>query len=99
VLNPSDHNLRAPNFSLYCSLERIQGFVNIEQEPKATEGGNPPAYWPTSGDLVVENLSARYSQDGPKVLDDISFQIKSGERVGVGKFSPEGRFSTFTYIL
>ena len=32
----------------------------------------------------VENLSARYSPDGPKVLEDISFEIKSGERVGVG---------------
>lgn len=25
------------------------------------------------------------SQDGPKVLQDISFHIKSGERVGVGE--------------
>ena len=67
------------------SLERIQGYVHIEQEPKSTEGGTPPAYWPASGDIRVENLSARYSQEGPKVLHDISFNIKSGERVGVGK--------------
>ena len=47
----------------------------------------PPAYWPASGNLRVEKLSARYSPDGPKVLHDISFEIKSGERVGVGKYS------------
>ena len=44
------------------SLERIQAYINIEQEPKATKDGVPPAYWPASGDVKVENLSARYSQ-------------------------------------
>ena len=75
--------------------------MTIEQEPKPTEQGKPPAYWPASGDIRVEKLSARYSlvcachpkfspfltcgiQDGPKVLNDISFHIQSGERVGVG---------------
>ena len=47
---------------LSCSLERIQGYIDIEHEPEATEAGKPPAAWPTSGDLRVENLSARYSQ-------------------------------------
>ncbi|KAH8997804.1 hypothetical protein EDB86DRAFT_2828663 [Lactarius hatsudake] len=65
------------------SLERIHSYINAEQEPKPTEQGIPPAYWPASGDLRVENLSARYSHDGPKVLHDISFHIKPGERVGV----------------
>jgi hypothetical protein len=49
---------------IMCSLERIQGYIDIEHEPKATEAGKPPAAWPTSGDLRVENLSARYSQVG-----------------------------------
>ena len=44
------------------SLERIQGYIDIEHEQEATESGKPPAAWPTSGDLRVENLSARYSQ-------------------------------------
>ncbi|KAF8143291.1 P-loop containing nucleoside triphosphate hydrolase protein [Mycena galopus ATCC 62051] len=61
------------------ALERIQGYIDIEHEKAPTEGGRPPAYWPASGDLRVENLSARYSQDGPKVLHDISFYVKSGD--------------------
>ncbi len=69
--------------------------------------GIPPAYWPSSGNLRVENLCAMYtlvrcpaicnslttlhltsilSQDGPKVLHNLSFEIKSGERVGVGTY-------------
>jgi hypothetical protein len=47
---------------MLCSLERIQGYIDIEHEPEATESGKPPAAWPTSGDLRVEKLSARYSQ-------------------------------------
>lgn len=68
----------------------------IEQEPKPTKEGVPPAYWPASGDLRVENLSARYSTDGPVVLHDISFHIKSGERVGVGAYSI---YFTFYLVL
>ncbi|KAI9453050.1 P-loop containing nucleoside triphosphate hydrolase protein [Lactarius psammicola] len=67
----------------FSDLERIHLYINAEQEPKPTMQGIPPAYWPASGDLMVEKLSARYSLDGPKVLHDISFHIKSGERVGV----------------
>ncbi|KAJ7745476.1 P-loop containing nucleoside triphosphate hydrolase protein [Mycena maculata] len=65
------------------SLERIQTYMTIEQEPKSTPAGVPPAYWPASGALSVDSLSARYSPGGPTVLHDISFNIKSGERVGV----------------
>ena len=44
------------------SLERIQRYLDIDYEPESTDAGRPPAYWPRSGDLRVENLSARYSE-------------------------------------
>jgi ABC-type multidrug transport system fused ATPase/permease subunit len=66
------------------SLERIQSYIDIEHEPEPKHGGTPPAYWPTSGDIRVENLTVRYSLDGPAVLHDISFHIKAGQRIGVG---------------
>ena len=65
------------------SLERIQQYLDIEHEPKPTPQGVPPAYWPASGSLHVQNLSARYSETGPKVLHDVSFEVKSGERIGI----------------
>ena len=67
------------------SLERVQQYTVIEQEPKPSADGIPPAYWPASGSLRVEKLSARYSVDGPRVLHEISFEVKSGERVGIGE--------------
>ncbi|KAH9056241.1 hypothetical protein EDB87DRAFT_1676120 [Lactarius vividus] len=81
------------------SLERMHSYINAEQEPKPTEQGTPPAHWPASGDLRVEKLSARYSYDGPKVLHDISFHIKSGERVGVVGRTGSGKSSLTLSLL
>ncbi|KAF8883986.1 P-loop containing nucleoside triphosphate hydrolase protein [Infundibulicybe gibba] len=73
--------VRALNdFEVQGILERIHGYVKIEQEPKPTADGVPPAYWPASGELRVEDLSARYSPDGPKVLHNVSFTIQAGQR-------------------
>ncbi|KAH9059060.1 hypothetical protein EDB87DRAFT_1675205 [Lactarius vividus] len=81
------------------SLERLHSYINTEQEPKPTKQGIPPAYWPASGDLRVEKLSARYSLDGPKVLHDISFHIKSGEHVGIVGRTGSGKSSLTLSLL
>ncbi|PPQ77068.1 hypothetical protein CVT25_014881 [Psilocybe cyanescens] len=80
-------------------LERIQGYLNIEHEPKPTSTGRPPAAWPTSGDIRVERLSARYSKSGPKVLHDLSFHIYSGQRIGVVGRTGSGKSSLTLALL
>ncbi|EEB87826.1 hypothetical protein MPER_14665 [Moniliophthora perniciosa FA553] len=65
------------------SMERITHYLEIEQERKPTQAGIPPAYWPSSGELRVENLSAKYSSEGPTVLRGLTFHLKAGERIGV----------------
>ncbi|KAF7353853.1 P-loop containing nucleoside triphosphate hydrolase protein [Mycena venus] len=84
------------------SLERINQYLAIEQEPKPTVGGQPPAHWPSSGNLRAENLTARYSSDGPTVLHGISFDIKGGERIGIVGRTGSGKgglFSSLTLAL
>lgn len=71
----------------------------IEQEPRPTKEGVPPAYWPSSGNLRVEKLSARYSQDGPRVLHEVSFEVKSGERVGIVGRTGSGKSSLTLALL
>ncbi|KAJ8084403.1 hypothetical protein PM082_003172 [Marasmius tenuissimus] len=68
-------------------------------EVHATPKGRPPAYWPASGALKVEDLSARYSLDGPRVLHDISFKVESGERVGVVGRTGSGKSSLTLSLL
>ncbi|RDX55372.1 hypothetical protein OH76DRAFT_1428233 [Lentinus brumalis] len=81
------------------SLERVQQYTVIEQEAKPTSDGIPPAYWPASGDLRVEKLSARYSADGPRVLHEISFEVKAGERVGIVGRTGSGKSSLTLSLL
>ncbi|KAF8528012.1 hypothetical protein BU17DRAFT_81241 [Hysterangium stoloniferum] len=81
------------------SLERIEAYLNIDQETKPTPQGVPPAYWPASGSLIVENLRARYSADGPEVLHNISFEVKSGERIGVVGRTGSGKSSLTLSLL
>ncbi|KAF7314577.1 ATP-binding cassette transporter [Mycena kentingensis (nom. inval.)] len=81
------------------SLERIDGYIGIEHEKPASEDGKPPAYWPASGELVVENLTARYSHDSPDVLHRISFTVKAGERIGIVGRTGSGKSSLTLSLL
>ncbi|KDR83121.1 hypothetical protein GALMADRAFT_263529 [Galerina marginata CBS 339.88] len=81
------------------SLERIQGYIDIEHEPKPTQSGQPPAAWPSSGDIRVENLSARYSKSGPEVLHGLNFHVTSGQRVGIVGRTGSGKSSLTLALL
>ncbi|OCH87049.1 hypothetical protein OBBRIDRAFT_796585 [Obba rivulosa] len=81
------------------SLERIQQYREIEHEPQPTLAGVPPAYWPSSGGLKVDRLSARYSADGPRILHEISFEVRSGERVGIVGRTGSGKSSLTLALL
>ncbi|KAF5334422.1 hypothetical protein D9758_017870 [Tetrapyrgos nigripes] len=51
------------------SLECINHYIDIKQEPKATDDGCPPAYWPSSSELCVEKLSSqRFYAISPSAL-------------------------------
>ncbi|RPD70679.1 P-loop containing nucleoside triphosphate hydrolase protein [Lentinus tigrinus ALCF2SS1-7] len=94
------HSVRMFNeFEVSGNLERIMQYLLIEQEPKSTPEGVPPAYWPASGKLEVNHLSARYSADGPKVLHEISFEVGSGERVGIVGRTGSGKSSLTLALL
>ncbi|KAJ6556823.1 hypothetical protein DFH09DRAFT_1248351 [Mycena vulgaris] len=77
----------------------VQGYIDIEHEKPATEAGKPPAYWPASGELRVDHLSARYSKDSPEILHDISFHINAGERVGIVGRTGSGKSSLTLSLL
>ncbi|PPQ71819.1 hypothetical protein CVT26_007733 [Gymnopilus dilepis] len=81
------------------SLERIQAYLDITHEAPPTDAGRPPAAWPTSGELRVEKLSARYSETGPNVLHQLTFHVRSGERIGIVGRTGSGKSSLTLSLL
>ncbi|KAF5375060.1 hypothetical protein D9758_000106 [Tetrapyrgos nigripes] len=81
------------------SVERIRHYTRIEQEPAPIASGKPPAYWPASGTLRVEHLSAKYSENGKEVLHDLTFEVKGGERIGVVGRTGSGKSSLSLSLL
>jgi ABC-type multidrug transport system fused ATPase/permease subunit len=71
----------------FNAVERAKEYLDLEQEPPAVIGSRrPPAYWPSSGTgafIRVENLSIKYSPELPAVLDDLTFEIKAKEKLGL----------------
>lgn len=66
------------------SVERIQEYMQIDQEPPAiVENYRPPAAWPSTGAVRVDNLTISYSPDLEPALRDLSFDTRSHEKIGV----------------
>ncbi|KAK9359938.1 P-loop containing nucleoside triphosphate hydrolase protein [Lipomyces starkeyi] len=66
------------------SVERVKEYMNLASEaPDVIEDARPPAEWPNKGAISVENLSLRYAPELPKVIDDISFEVKPRWKVGI----------------
>jgi ABC-type multidrug transport system fused ATPase/permease subunit len=70
----------------FNAVERAEEYLDLEQEPAAHIASAVPAYWPSSSSpsfLRVENLSIKYSPELPAVLNDLSFEIKAKEKIGL----------------
>ncbi|KAJ2394325.1 hypothetical protein GGI23_004732 [Coemansia sp. RSA 2559] len=69
--------------SLNC-VERVHQYMAIEQEAasETATDGQIPAEWPSSGNLLVGNITAGYVADQP-VLRGITFDAHHGERIGI----------------
>ena len=81
------------------SFERVEEWVQLPPEDTPTDNKQPPAAWPTQGDVQIRELSVKYSKDTPEVLNKISFDVKPGERVGIVGRTGAGKSSLALSIL
>lgn len=64
------------------SVERVEEYLEVESEKQ--DGTPAPEGWPShKGALVVDNFSARYSPELPRVLKNLSFRVEAGEKIGI----------------
>ncbi len=62
-----------------ASLKRINTI--LDQKPEITSSEDPKPFSP--GDITVTDLTFRYREDAPPVLDGVSFSLKQGETLGI----------------
>lgn len=71
------------------SAERLFQYSALEPEaPLDTSppSKKPPPNWPQRGEIVLDNVSFRHSEDTPIVLKSLSCTIKPAEKVIVDYF-------------
>ncbi|KAH9476583.1 ATP-dependent bile acid permease [Psilocybe cubensis] len=86
------------------SVERLIEYLDVPQEPPAIiETKRAPAYWPSSSSntdlLVVENLEVKYAPELPSVINDVSFSLKAGERIGLLGRTGSGKSTLATSLM
>lgn len=69
--------------NLMTSVERTVEYTKIQPEaPLESQPDNkPPTSWPTSGHIKYSNVTLAYGNK--TVLDNLSFEVKAGEKVGI----------------
>lgn len=68
----------------FNSVERIVEYFEVPQEKPLITERRPPAYWPsTEGQVHVEDLVVRYSENLPPALDHVRFTVRPREKIGV----------------
>ena len=82
------------------SVERVLEYCKIESEaPLLTESDKALSQeWPTSGNIKIDDLAARYRSSLQLSLKNVSFTVKNGQRIGVVGRSGSGK-STFVQTL
>ena len=73
------------------SVSRVGEILNAKPEPARDSGvaGLPPI----KGRVVFENVSFKYGPESPNVLEDVGFEVKPGQIVGLVGSSGSGKSS------
>ncbi|PKX97332.1 putative ABC transporter [Aspergillus novofumigatus IBT 16806] len=79
------------------AAERIVEYTQLDQEPQA--GIPVPVYWPSNGEIEVTDLCVTYGPDLPPVLQDLTFTLRPGERVGIVGRTGAGKSSLALALL
>ncbi|RZB40881.1 ABC tran domain containing protein, partial [Asbolus verrucosus] len=80
------------------AVERVVEYRELA--PEANEGNiTPPESWPSDGTISFDSVSMRYSSDTSFVLEQVSFQINSGEKIGVVGRTGAGKTSLISVLF
>ncbi|GMM52392.1 ATP-binding cassette transporter [Starmerella bacillaris] len=83
------------------SVERLHEMkYNVPQEaPSSIPENAPPSSWPANGAIEFKHVSMKYRDDLPLTLDDVNFEIKGGERIGICGRTGAGKSTILTALF
>ncbi|XP_033096646.1 ATP-binding cassette sub-family C member 9-like [Anneissia japonica] len=74
------------------AIERSYKWTVLTTEPR--DGGmNPPSYWPHRGEIIFDSTCVRYAPGLDTVLDNVTVNIKPGQKVGICGRTGSGKSS------
>ncbi|KAL3421008.1 hypothetical protein PVAG01_07453 [Phlyctema vagabunda] len=85
-----------------AAVSRIRNFIDVtpqELQPPAGAVIEKPRRSSDGTSIVLKDLSASYSQDGPKVLSELSLTIAAGEKIAICGRSGSGKSSFLNVLL
>ncbi|KAK1169079.1 cystic fibrosis transmembrane conductance regulator [Acipenser oxyrinchus oxyrinchus] len=99
--------------SLMRSVSRIFKFIDLPQEaPKicdkqkssmpeslVIENPHTDQEWPSAGQMTVSNLTAKYTEGGRTILENLSFSVNAGHRLGVLGRTGSGKSTLLSALL
>jgi ABC-type multidrug transport system fused ATPase/permease subunit len=83
------------------SAERIQHYANelVQEAPQEVPEANLPAEWPQRGAIEFDNITLRYREGLPIVLNGITMSIAGGEKTAIVGRTGAGKSSLLTCLL
>jgi ATP-binding cassette subfamily C (CFTR/MRP) protein 4 len=80
------------------AVERVVEYTELSLEPN--DGvDTPPESWPDSGNISFHSVSLRYSPTDVPVLMNVSFNIKSKEKIGIIGRTGAGKTSLISVLF
>lgn len=86
--------------SKLTAVERISYYYkNIKQEASETDTSKVLSTWPQKGEIEFSNVVLRYQNDAQSALNNLSFKIENGEKIGVVGRTGSGRFFYYYFHI
>lgn len=87
--------------SQMTSVERVMEYAELPSEaPLESEHKyRPPTNWPSSGEIVFNDLNFKYSENSNFVLADLNLRIQAREKIGIVGRTGAGKSSIVQAIF
>ncbi|XP_025884380.1 ABC transporter C family member 12 isoform X3 [Solanum lycopersicum] len=81
------------------AVERVGTYIDLPSEAQNVICSQPPPHWPSSGFIKFEDVVLRYRPGLPPVLHGLSFEISSGQKVGIVGRTGAGKSSMLNALF